>query len=70
MAAAALCAGVMLAAEASCVCGQVNGERGDLREPVEPETILRVGDETGVTPEEMAKITYENGLRLFPKIRP
>lgn len=55
MAAAALCAGVMLAAEASCVCGQVNGERGDLREPVEPETILRVGDETGVTPEEITE---------------
>nr|WP_325212916.1 TatD family hydrolase [uncultured Oscillibacter sp.] len=43
------------------------GKRNDSRNL--PYVIEKLAEWKGVTPEEMTRITWENGLRLFPKIR-
>jgi len=43
------------------------GRRNDSRNL--PYIVEKLAEWKGVTPEEMAKITFENGLRLFPKVR-
>ena len=42
------------------------GKRNDSRNL--PYIIEKLAEWTGISPEEMARITWENGLRLFPKI--
>lgn len=43
------------------------GKRNDSRNL--PYIVEKLAEWKGVTPEEMAEITFENGLRLFPKVR-
>lgn len=43
------------------------GKRNDSRNL--PYIVEKLAEWKGVTPEEMSEITFENGLRLFPKVR-
>lgn len=44
------------------------GKRNDSRNL--PYIVEKLAEWKGVTPENMAEVTFENGMRLFPKIRP
>lgn len=43
------------------------GKRNDSR--YLPYVMEKLAEWKGISPEEMARITWENGLRLFPRIR-